>query len=136
MTMAFNDMFRLSAHAVITNTQGQVLQVKATYGDKCWGLPGGALELGETIHQAVKRECLEELGCDINIDYLSGVYYHSAYQSQVFIFKCTLAEPFTIKLSNEHSEYQYTDLFALSAVQLHRVKACIGFVGEVDSRVF
>jgi len=129
-------MFRLSAHAVITNRQGQVLQVKATYGAKHWGLPGGALEFGETIHQAVKRECFEELGCDIKIDYLSGVYYHSAYQSQVFIFKCTLVEPAAIRLSNEHSEYQYFELSALSAVQLTRVKACIEFIGEVDSQVF
>jgi len=94
------------------------------------------LEFDETIHQAVKRECLEELGCEVKVDYLSGVYYHSAYQSQVFIFKCTLVEPTAIKLSDEHSEYQYFDLSALSSVQLCRVKTCIEFDGEVDSRVF
>ncbi|UJF20519.1 NUDIX hydrolase [Shewanella sp. OMA3-2] len=134
--MAFNDMFRLSAHAVITNVKGQVLQLKATYGDKCWGLPGGALEIGETIHQAVIRECLEELGCDIEIDYLSGVYFHSAYQSQVFIFKCSVKDATAIKLSAEHSEYQYFDFADLSKVQQIRIKACFDFTGQVDSKVF
>lgn len=60
--MAFNDTFRLSCHAVITNDEGKVLLLKANYGNYQWGLPGGALEPGETIHQALIRECLEELG--------------------------------------------------------------------------
>ena len=57
--MSFEDQFRLSSHAVITNDHGHILQLKQTYGDKRWGLPGGALEPGETIHEALFRECLE-----------------------------------------------------------------------------
>lgn len=37
--MAFSDTYRLSSHAVITNSQGQVLLLKANYGQKSWGLP-------------------------------------------------------------------------------------------------
>ncbi len=40
--MAFNDTFRLSSHAVITNPDGHVLLLKANYGSFSWGLPGGA----------------------------------------------------------------------------------------------
>ena len=76
--MAFNDTFRLSSHSVITNPDGHVLLLKANYGSFSWGLPGGALEPGETIHDALIRECTEELNCDVVIDYLSGVYFHSA----------------------------------------------------------
>ena len=79
--MAFDDKFRLSSHAVILNSIGEVLLLKADYGAKSWGLPGGALEPGETIHEALIRECREELGSDILINYLSGVYFHHRLKS-------------------------------------------------------
>lgn len=30
-----------------------------------WSFPGGGVELGETLHEAVRREVREEIGCDI-----------------------------------------------------------------------
>ena len=151
--MAFNDTFRLSSHAVITNAQGQVLLLKANYGNFAWGLPGGALEPGETIHEALVRECQEELGLSVRVNYLSGVYYHSAYQSQAFIFRCELvlpelpegpdvakdgaeAEPLPIHLSHEHSEFAFHDIDTLSAVQQQRIKDCLNFNGVVMSAKF
>lgn len=154
--MAFNDTFRLSSHAVITNAQGQVLLLKANYGNFAWGLPGGALEPGETIHEALVRECQEELGLSVRVNYLSGVYYHSAYQSQAFIFRCELVlselpdgpdgpevakdgaddEPLPIHLSHEHSEFAFHDIDTLSAVQQQRIQDCLNFNGVVMSAKF
>ena len=59
--MGYNDFFRFSVHAVIINNEGKLLLLKQTYADKRWGLPGGGVEPGETIHEAIKRECFEEL---------------------------------------------------------------------------
>jgi len=135
--MAFEDRFRLSSHAVITNELGQVLLLKANYGNFAWGLPGGALEPGETIHEALLRECQEELGLEVNIHYLSGVYYHSAYQSQAFIFRCVFASADElIRLSHEHSEFAFHDIDTLSAVQQQRIKDCLNFNGVVVSGKF
>ncbi|MDM1762736.1 MULTISPECIES: NUDIX domain-containing protein [unclassified Acinetobacter] len=134
--MSFHDFYRMSSHAVICNTQNEVLLLKATYADCAWGLPGGALDLGETIHAALIRECREEIGCDIQIDYLSGVYFHSVVKSHAFIFKCTLAKDAEIKLSEEHSMYQWFKLDELSAVQKIRIVDCLNFQGTVQSRVF
>ena len=137
--MAFEDTFRLSSHGVTTNDRGQVLLLKANYGNFAWGLPGGALEPGETIHEALLRECKEELGLEVNIQYLSGVYYHSAYQSQAFIFRCELIQPssdMAICLSHEHSEFAFHDIDTLSAVQQQRIKDCLNFNGVVMSAKF
>tara|TARA_Y100000310_G_scaffold200481_1_gene200512 strand:+ start:312 stop:731 length:420 start_codon:yes stop_codon:yes gene_type:complete len=134
--MAFSDTYRLSSHAVITNNQGQVLLLKADYGQKSWGLPGGALDKGETIHQALLRECQEELNCDVDIAYLSGVYYHTAFNSHAFIFRAHMAEDAEIMLSDEHTEYDYFDIDELSKVQKERVLDCLNFTNDVVSKVF
>jgi len=134
--MSFEDQFRLSAHAVITDDHGHILQLKQTYGDKRWGLPGGALEPGETIHEALFRECREELGLDVEIAYLSGVYFHSAVNAHAFIFRCVLPPEAGIVLSEEHAEYRYFPITELSSVQRHRVQECIGFQGMVSSAKF
>ena len=134
--MGFDDWFRLSVHAVITDAENRVLLLKATYGDEAWGLPGGALDPGETIHQGLVRECGEELGVEVRVVCLSGVYSHSAVRSHAFIFRCELPEGATIRLSDEHSEYRFQHPAALPPVQQRRVVECLEFSGEVRSAAF
>lgn len=134
--MAFEDTFRLSAHAVIMNNKNEVLQLKATYGECRWGLPGGALEPSETIHEALHRECKEEMGVDIAVKYLSGVYFHSLYNSHAFIFLCELSDVKEITLSSEHSDFRYFPLSDLSHVQRKRVTDCLEYRGAVVSDKF
>jgi 8-oxo-dGTP pyrophosphatase MutT (NUDIX family) len=134
--MAYEDKFRLSSHAVITNSDNEVLLLKASYADESWGLPGGALEPGETIHEALLRECLEELSCNITVQYLSGVYYHRAFDSQAFIFRCQINPNSQIRLSNEHIDYKYAPLDTMSVMQRLRVEQCLAFNGKVTSAKF
>ena len=134
--MAFDDKFRLGAHAVITNSENKILLLKATYGNKGWGLPGGALEPGETIHEAVVRECSEELNVDVTILYMSGMYYHSSFDCHACIFRCTIPDNAVIKLSSEHSDFQYFSLNELTPVQLIRIEDCLNFDGKVKSASF
>src|ERR1700741_3522272 len=55
---------------------GRVLLVKRgkapLFGD--WSLPGGMLELGETLRQAAEREALEETGVVVLATELLGVF--------------------------------------------------------------
>ncbi|HEU5072594.1 MAG TPA: NUDIX domain-containing protein [Polyangiaceae bacterium] len=134
--MAFEDKYRLSAHAVITDAAGRVLLLKANYGDRAWGLPGGGLEPGETVHEALLRECREEIGCAVAIGYLSGVYYHSVLGAHAAIFRCRLHEDAVIQLSDEHSEHRYCELDQLTPIQRVRVDDCLNFDGTARSRRF
>ncbi len=134
--MAFNDLFRLSAHAVITDAEQHVLLLKQAYGDGRWGLPGGAVEPGETVHATLLRECREELGTAIQIHYLSGVYYHAEFNAHALIFRAALPIDSGIQLSAEHVAWRYVPLEELSAVQRRRVQACLTFDGTVDSACF
>ena len=134
LLMAFNDHFRLSAHAVITNATGDGLLRKATYGAKGWGLSGGALEPCETIHACVQREYLEELDQAIELQALTGVYDHHAVNAQVFIFRARLPAPDAITLSDEHDDARDTALSALSPAQ--RAQDCLNDAGVAVSRKF
>lgn len=134
--MAFNDCYRLSAHAVILNSEGKILLVKATYGELRWGLPGGCIDPGETVHEALERECLEELGVKVDVLYMSGMYLHQTFDSHACIFRCEMPEDAKIVLSKEHSEYGYFAIDELSEVQRYRVRECLEFDGKVCSARF
>jgi 8-oxo-dGTP diphosphatase len=134
--MSFDDWFRLSVHAVITDAEERVLLLKAAYGDAGWGLPGGALDPGETIHEGLLRECREELGSDVTVRYLSGVYAHAKVQFHAFIFRCTLPSHARIVLSAEHTESKFFEVADLPPVQRRRVLECLQFDGVVRSAKF
>jgi 8-oxo-dGTP pyrophosphatase MutT (NUDIX family) len=62
----------VSVAAIIANDLGQVLIQRRDNGQ--WEPPGGVLELGESIHDGLKREVREETGLDIEPGRLTGVY--------------------------------------------------------------
>ena len=134
--MAFDDRYRLSSHGIFINQDNKILLVKATYGDFGWHFPGGTIEPGETIHEALVRECKEELDADIEVLYMSGMYFHQTYHSHACMFRCNLITPCNIKLSWEHSDYDYFRLDQLTGSHKARVLDCLEFDGKVRSGKF
>jgi ADP-ribose pyrophosphatase YjhB (NUDIX family) len=55
---------------------GRVVLVKRAHAPLAgeWSLPGGLLELGETLRQAAAREALEETGLTVEVGELLGVF--------------------------------------------------------------
>ena len=62
-----------SANTVVVNDAGEILLVRRSDNGN-WALPGGAVELGETLAQAAVRETREESGVDCEITGVSGIY--------------------------------------------------------------
>lgn len=63
----------LGVSAVIFDAAGRVLLTRRT-DNGLWCLPGGALETGESVSEALRREVLEETGLDVEPTRLIGVY--------------------------------------------------------------
>lgn len=96
----------LGASAIIPDASGQHVLVVRSRVHGSWGFPGGGVKRGESIPDAVVRECREELGVDVTVEYLSGIYYLRHLDSHTLVFRCAaLASP--IVLSVEHSQYRY-----------------------------
>jgi ADP-ribose pyrophosphatase YjhB (NUDIX family) len=62
-----------SVNVIVQDTDGSVLLIRRTDNDK-WSLPGGAIDLGETVRQAAVRETLEETGIRCEITGIAGIY--------------------------------------------------------------
>ncbi len=62
--------------AAVFNVEGRVLLVKRGRppGVGNWGLPGGLLDLGESLEDGARREVLEECGVEIQIGGLAGIF--------------------------------------------------------------
>lgn len=64
---------RFSATAFIRDSSGRVLLQRRS-DNGYWNLPGGGLELGESVAQACVREVREETGLEVEVVRLIGVY--------------------------------------------------------------
>jgi len=53
--------------ALIVNTQGKILLTKSHKWFDKYTLPGGHIEVGETMKEAVAREVKEEVGLDVEV---------------------------------------------------------------------
>ncbi|MFD3917466.1 NUDIX hydrolase [Streptomyces sp. NPDC058595] len=63
----------VAASAVVTDDRGRVLLQRRRDND-LWALPGGGMDLGESLPGAAVREVREETGLDVEITGLVGTY--------------------------------------------------------------
>ncbi|MFF4419094.1 NUDIX hydrolase [Streptosporangium sp. NPDC001559] len=62
-----------SVNVVVVNDAGDILMIRRSDNGN-WAVPGGAIDLGESLPQAAVRETLEETGVTCEITGLVGTY--------------------------------------------------------------
>jgi 8-oxo-dGTP diphosphatase len=98
-------IFRIGVFALIFNDEKQILLAHRRDID-WWNLPGGGVESGETIDEALCREVCEETGLEIKVERLVGVYSKPQKQEVVLTFLCQVIGG-TLHATEETRESRY-----------------------------
>jgi 8-oxo-dGTP pyrophosphatase MutT (NUDIX family) len=112
-------LIMIGATLLIINRHDQLLMLKRN-DNGCWGVPGGAMELGESLEDTARRETNEETGIAIKDLELFGIYsgqelYYrnpngdEVYNVSVVYLTRNISETIEVNLI-EHREYQYFDI--------------------------
>jgi ADP-ribose pyrophosphatase YjhB (NUDIX family) len=116
-----------SVNVAVTNEADEILLIRRSDNDN-WALPGGAVDLGESLTQAAVRETREESGIECEITGVSGIYtdprhvmlYTSNGEvrqefSVVLTARATGGQPAT---SSESSDVRWTTLSDVDALPM------------------
>jgi 8-oxo-dGTP diphosphatase len=90
-----------------------------------WTFPGGAVELGEAIHDAVRREALEETGLVIEVGELATVIDHVVHDAgggvvYHYVIVDYLARPTggTLRAGSDVSDARWATLADVEALEM------------------
>jgi len=117
-----------SANVIVVNDDGAILLIRRTDNGNL-ALPGGGMDLGESITQAAVREVKEETGLDVEITGLVGIYTNPRHLieytsdgevrqefSVVFTARPTGG---TLTTSDEASEVVWSDPGEVAEMRMH-----------------
>lgn len=113
--------------ALVTDDHGRILmQRRADSGN--WSLPGGIMEIGETLGEAVVREVREETGFDIELTGILGIYTDPAHviaygdgevrQEFVVVFTARIVGG-RLRVSDESTDVRFVDPAEVDRLPMH-----------------
>jgi 8-oxo-dGTP pyrophosphatase MutT (NUDIX family) len=117
-----------SANVIAVNGQGEILMIRRTDNGN-WAVPGGGMDVGESIADTAVRETQEETGITCEITGLVGIYTNPRHVirytsnnevrqefSIVFTARPVRGE---LRSSSESSEPQWVPPAAIPGLQMH-----------------
>lgn len=135
------DYIGVGVGAVIINSEDEILLVKRLKDPEkgFWTIPGGSVEFGETIENAIVREVEEEIGVKVRIVTLLGITNHIIKEekrhwvSPAFLTKIISGEPGN-KEPHSHEEMRWFPLNCIPGNSTITTKAAIEFYKSYKSK--
>ncbi|WIY05820.1 NUDIX domain-containing protein [Amycolatopsis mongoliensis] len=117
----------VAVSAFIQDDEGRILMIRRTDND-LYSIPGGQLELGETLAEAAVREVREETGIECEVTGVIGLYsdpkhviaYDDGEVRQEFSI-CFHATPIggSLRISSESREVAWFDRNKMDTLNIH-----------------
>jgi ADP-ribose pyrophosphatase YjhB (NUDIX family) len=117
------EVIRPGVNAVIFGEPGRVLLERRS-DNGFWGLPGGGVDIAESVEDAVIREAFEETGLLVTVERLTGIYSDPRYQTitsypdgglvhyVTMVFACRRTDG-ELRISEESTDIGYFDVDAM-----------------------
>ena len=116
-----------SVTAIVSDQDGAILMVHKTDND-LWALPGGGMDVGESMADTVVREVKEETGIDVEVTGVVGIYSNPSHvmgyddgevRQQCSICFTTRLLGGTLATSSETKEVRFVARGNLEALNIH-----------------
>lgn len=122
-------LYRVSIKGIVFNEQGDVLVVRET-GRDFWDLPGGGMDHGESVREAIAREMYEEVQLTgdfsyriVDVDEPRYLQAHNLYQLRLAFVISPTSPVFGPGEDADEIAFMNPELFASSDHQVER-KIC------------
>lgn len=107
-------IFNIRVYALLINERNEVLVTdEYRFGMEMTKFPGGGLIWGEGIIDCLKRECREELGCEIEVarhfyttDFFQPAAFHRDQQLISIYYVVKNASSLSIAISNKKNDFE------------------------------
>jgi len=94
----------------ITNERGEVLLVRNVHRSDTLEMPGGQVEEGETLEEAIHREIFEETGITVDLIGITGIYQNVSNSIISVVFRGTFKSGEIRPAEGETSEVLFTQI--------------------------
>jgi 8-oxo-dGTP pyrophosphatase MutT (NUDIX family) len=89
------------------NTQRFLFLLRTDKNANNWGIPGGKIEENETLFEGINRECMEEIGFNIDSCKIIPIQKFVNNSFVYHTFFCSVEDEFIPKLNYEHCGYAW-----------------------------
>jgi 8-oxo-dGTP pyrophosphatase MutT (NUDIX family) len=127
----FSRGLTLGARGMVLDAEGRVFLIKHTYTEG-WHLPGGGVEAGETLSDALARELSEEGNIEITgPPVLHGVFFHPIYSNRDHVALYIVREFRQTSVPQPNREILASGFFPVDALPPGTTKGTRARIAEV-----